>query len=62
MNLTTRGATWSPVHPENVRPAGTGSTKSRYRYGSGRARLAGSSTTETTMPPKSFSPPVGRRD
>ena len=45
-----------------ARSAGIGSTISRYRCGSGPARLAGWSTIATTTPPKSFSPPGGRRD
>ena len=45
-----------------ARRAGTGSTNSRYRYGGGRARRAGWSTIATTTPPRSFSPPGGRRD
>ena len=45
-----------------ARRAGIGSTNCRCRCGSGRARRAGWSTTATTTPPKSFSPPGGRRD
>ena len=56
---TCRGG-WHRAKP--ARRAGTGSTSCRCGCANGRARLARSPTTETTMPPRSFSPPGGRRD
>ena len=51
---------WHRAKP--ARRAGTGSTSCHCGCANGRARLARSPTTETTMPPRSFSPPGGRRD
>jgi putative transposase len=46
----------------HARRVGTGSTSSRCKSGSGRAQRAGWFTIATTTPPRSFSPPGGRRD
>ena len=53
-------AGWHPAR--SARYAGIGSTNCRYKSVSGRAQRAGRSTTATTTPPRSFSPPGGRRD
>ena len=53
-------AGWLPAR--SARPAVTGSTNSRWECVNGRAHSAGQSMTVTTTPPKSFSPPGGRRD
>ncbi len=45
-----------------ARPAAIVSTNCRCRSAHGRARRAVRSTTATTTPPRSFSPPGGRRD